>query len=97
MMPRQAATIERDVTLFLILHIVMPGVRTLGEDPEQVIVRKCGSHFYNVSIRTRPIERELRGMQTGIGATELALSGDGNDTCGGEKNGINDGIGGERK
>jgi hypothetical protein len=57
-MPRRPATIERDIPLFLIPHIVMWGVRTHGEELERVIVRKTRSHFYNVSIRTRPIKRE---------------------------------------
>ena len=57
-MRRRAATIERDIPLVLIPHIVMRGVRKHGEDLERVIVRKTRSHFYNVRIRTRPIKRE---------------------------------------
>ena len=63
-MPRRAAVIERDIPLFLIPHIVLRGVRTHGEDLERVIVRKRGSHFYDISIRTRPIKREFRDMRT---------------------------------
>jgi hypothetical protein len=59
-MPRRAATVEREIPLFLIPHIMMREVRTHGENLERVIVQKGGSHFYNISIRTRPIKRELR-------------------------------------
>jgi hypothetical protein len=78
-MPRRTATIERDIPLFLIPHIVMRGVRTHGEDLDRVIVRKTGSHFYTVSIRTRPIKRELRGVRTDGGSREPARSGDGGE------------------
>ena len=64
-MPRKPAKIERDVPLYLVPHIVLRGVRTHGEELERVIVRKTRRHFYNVSIRTRPIKRELKGGGTG--------------------------------
>lgn len=62
-MPRRPAKIERDIPLFLIPHIVMRGVRDHGDELERLIVKKTRSHFYNVSIRTRPIKRELGKMQ----------------------------------
>jgi hypothetical protein len=61
LMPRRPATIEQDIPLYLIPHIVMRGVRTLGEELERVIVQKTRRHFYTVSIRTRPVKRELKG------------------------------------
>ena len=60
-MPRRAATIERDIPLYLIAHIVQREVRSNGEELERVIIRKTRSHFYNVSLRTRPVKRELKG------------------------------------
>jgi hypothetical protein len=39
-------------------------VRRHGEELERVIVRKTSSHFYNISIRTRPIKRELKGAKS---------------------------------
>ena len=77
-MPRREVTIERDIPLFHIPHVVMQGVRTHGEELERVIVRKTGSHFYNVSIRTRPIKREYRKMQTP--SPGAARSGDGGES-----------------
>jgi hypothetical protein len=38
-------------------------VRSHGEELERVIIRKTRSHFYNISIRTRPIKRELKGAR----------------------------------
>jgi hypothetical protein len=73
-MPRRLATIERDIPLFLIPHILLREVRRHSEELERVIVRKTSSHFYNISIRTRPIKRELkgRGLKEGAGLNEMA-------------------------
>jgi hypothetical protein len=38
----------------------MQKIRRHGENLERVIVRKSGSHYYNISIRTRPVKRELK-------------------------------------
>ena len=62
-MPRRPAKIERDIPLYLISHIVKREVSTHGEELERVIVRKTGSHFYNISVRTRPVRRELRSAR----------------------------------
>jgi hypothetical protein len=59
-MPRRPAKIERDIPLYLIPDIVKRGVVTHGQTLERVIVSKTGNHFYNVSIRTRRVKRELR-------------------------------------
>ena len=59
-MPRRPAKIERDIPLYLIPDIVKRGVVTHGQALERVIVSKTGNHFYNVSIRTRRVKRELR-------------------------------------
>jgi hypothetical protein len=74
-MPRRPATIERDIPLFLIPHVVLRGVRTHGEELERVIVSKTRSHFYNVSIRTRPVKRELKAKQAADGATKTQNQG----------------------
>jgi len=62
-MPRRLATVERDIPLFLIPHVLLREVRRHGEELERVIVRKTSSHFYNISIRTRPVKRELKRSQ----------------------------------
>jgi hypothetical protein len=75
-MPRRPATFERDIPLYLIPHIVMRGVRTHGEELERVIVQKTRCHFYTVSIRTRPIKRELKGKQLPHGSTKAQKRGE---------------------
>ncbi len=57
-MPRRPAIIERDIPLFLIPH--KAGRRgTHGDALDRVVVKR-GSHFFTISIRTRPIKRELK-------------------------------------
>jgi len=65
-MPRRLATVERDIPLFLIPHVLLREVRRHGEELERVIVRKTSSHFYNISIRTRPIKRERKGAKSKV-------------------------------
>ncbi len=72
-MPRRPALIERDIPLFLIPHIVRREVRTHGEELERVVIRKTRSHFYNVSIRTRPIKREFKKGKTGTGSPKTVI------------------------
>jgi len=63
LMPRRPAVIKRDIPLYLIPHLVLQGVRSHGGELERVVVQKTRCHFYTVSIRTRPIKRELKGRQ----------------------------------
>jgi|GEM_PF-634555 hypothetical protein len=70
-MPRRPAKIERDIPLWLIPDIVKRGVVTHGKTLERVIVSKTRNHFYNVSIRTRRVRRELKGGRKGGEAGEL--------------------------
>jgi hypothetical protein len=74
-MPRRQATVDRDIQLFLIPHIVLREVRMNGEELERVIVRKTSSHFYNISIRTRPIKRELKGAKSNVLTKEAKKGG----------------------
>jgi len=84
-MPRQPATVERDIPLFFVPHIVMWGIRTQGEELERGIVRKTRRHSYNVSIGTRSIKRELkRGKKYASGTPEADIRVDGEDTGGRE-------------
>ena len=69
-MPRRPAKIERDIPLYLIPDIVKRGVVTHGQALERVIVSKTKNHFYNVSIRTRRVKRELRSAWARPGIRE---------------------------
>jgi hypothetical protein len=60
-MPRRPAKIERDIPLYVIPRLVKEGVHTHRDELERIVIQKTHSHFYNVSIRTRPIKRELKG------------------------------------
>jgi len=64
-MPRRQTTTDREIPLFIIPHVIMKRIRTHGENLERVIVRKSGSHYYNISIRTRPVKRELKARAAG--------------------------------
>ena len=67
-MPRRPAEINPDVPLFLIPHVIQQRIRVHGEEVERVVVKKTRSHFYTVSIRTRPVNREFQSKR----ATEMA-------------------------
>ncbi|MDD4484489.1 MAG: hypothetical protein PHD55_08995 [Methanoregula sp.] len=59
-MPRRPAEVLADVPLFLIPHVILQRIRQFGEDLERVAVTRTHRHFYTVSIRTRPINREFQ-------------------------------------
>lgn len=62
-MPRSQSKTEPDIPLFLIPHVIQRQIRLYGENVERVVVRNSVSHFYNISIRTRAIKRELFGRR----------------------------------
>jgi len=63
-MPRRQTTVERQVPLFLVPHMVMKRIKQHEEAMERIIVRKAGRHFYNISIRTKPVKRELKARKS---------------------------------
>jgi hypothetical protein len=89
-MPRRPAKIERDIPLYLIPDIVKRGVVTHGSTLERVIVSKTRNHFYNVSIRTRRVKKELRSAWARSKIREN-LQGEAEDT------GTDDGTGSVRE
>jgi hypothetical protein len=64
-MPRQQTTTDREIPLLNIPHVIMKRIRIHGEALECVIVRRSGSHYYNISIRTRPVKRDLKARAAG--------------------------------
>jgi hypothetical protein len=89
-MPRRPAKIERDIPLYLISDIVKRGVITHGQALERVIVSTTRNHFYNVSIRTRRVKRELRSSWARSKVRERLQSGaedTGKDNGGGSERG----------
>jgi len=85
-MPRRPATAERDIPLFLVPRIAIREVSTHGEDPERIIVRREGIHFYHVRIRSRPIKRELKRKKKHPSALPRAVTGEDEEKFG-ERNG----------
>ncbi|MCX6683030.1 MAG: hypothetical protein NTY71_08640 [Methanoregula sp.] len=75
-MPRRQTTTDREIPLYLIPHMIMKRIRTHGEALERVIVRTSGSHYYNISVRTRPVKRELMQRQAGSGGPVPIISGE---------------------
>ncbi|OPX65168.1 MAG: hypothetical protein A4E34_02452 [Methanoregula sp. PtaU1.Bin006] len=59
-MPRRPAVLTPKVPLFLIPSIIQKEVKRAGEELVRIVVKKAGRHYYNVSVRTRSICRELR-------------------------------------
>ena len=62
-MPRQQTTIGRDIPLFLIPHVIMQKIRRHGEEVEWQMARRMDQHYYTVSIRTRPVNREFQKLR----------------------------------
>ena len=78
-MPRRPAKIVRDIPLCLIPGMVKRGVSIHGGRLKRVIVWESRSHFYNISIRTKPIRKERKGGSARCGEGE-PTGRDNNDT-----------------
>ena len=69
-MPRRAAVMTPKVPLFLISAIIKKEVKKAGEELVRIVVKKAGRHYYNDSVRTRSINRELRAKVPQAGQRE---------------------------
>lgn len=67
-MPRRPPEINTNVPLFLIPNVIRQRIRVHGEAVERVVVKKTRGHYYMVSVRTRPANREFQSER----ATEMA-------------------------
>jgi len=95
-MPRRPAAIGQDIPLFLVPLRLVRGDCTHGEDRERVIVRRARFHFSTVSIRSRPIRRELKRVKMyRPGTPEAVIRVDGEDARGREGLGDTGGREGE--
>lgn len=79
MMPHRQTTTDRKIPLFIVPHMIMKRIRRHGEALERVIVRKSGSHYYNISIRTRPVKRELKVRPAGARIPVLVCGAEGGE------------------
>jgi hypothetical protein len=62
-MPRRPTVTEERVPLFLLPHVVMQEIRAHGEEVEWLMARRMNHHYYTVSIRTRPVNREFQNVR----------------------------------
>jgi hypothetical protein len=60
-MPRRPPEIIPDIPLYLIPHILAREFRKHGDEVEGLTITATHRHFYNISIRTRRVPKELRG------------------------------------
>ena len=59
-MPRRPPLVRQQVPLILVPPLIRLEIRKAGEDLERIVVKRNGLHYYNVSIHTRPVKRELK-------------------------------------
>jgi hypothetical protein len=71
-MPRRPAIIVPRIPLFLITSVVSREVKKAGEELVRIVVKKAKGHYYNVSIRTRSVNRELRSPIPHAGIPEIS-------------------------
>jgi hypothetical protein len=58
-MPRRPAEVLEKVPLFLIPAAIKKKIKTTGEELVRVVVKKASRHFYNISIHSWSVSREL--------------------------------------
>lgn len=71
-MPRRPAIIVPRIPLFLITSVVNREVKKAGEELVRIVVKKAKGHYYNVSIRTRSVNRELRSSVPHAGIPDIS-------------------------
>lgn len=59
-MPRRPAEILKEVPLYLIPPMIREEIKKAGEELVRIVVKKSSRHFYNISVHTRSLKRELR-------------------------------------
>ena len=70
-MTRRPAIIVPRISLFLITTIAGREVKKAGEELMRIVVKKAKGHYYNVSIRTRSVNRELRSPVPHAGIPDI--------------------------
>jgi hypothetical protein len=59
-MPRRPDIMTEKIPLFLIIPVIKKELKTAGEELQRIVVTKRSRHFYNISVRTWSINRELQ-------------------------------------
>lgn len=68
-MPRRPAAVLEKVPLFLIPPMIKKEITRAGEELVRIVVKKSSRHFYNISVHTRSLKRELRSEILWAGTT----------------------------
>ena len=56
---RQRSNDEAGIPLFLLPLAISRHIRRMGRDVYRISVKRTHLHYYNISIRTKPVPREL--------------------------------------
>jgi hypothetical protein len=59
-MTARRSTSETEVPLYLIPHVIARQIKERGEDVFRISVKRTHWHHYNVTVRTKAPNRELR-------------------------------------
>ena len=69
LMPRRPPEILSRIPVFLIPSMIRDAITKAGEELVKIVIKKGNHHYYNITIHTRSIKRELRaGVQRTGGA-----------------------------
>lgn len=60
LIPRRHPLVRSRVPLRLVTPLIKVEMKKAGEYLERIVIRKSGLHFFNISIHTRSVKRELR-------------------------------------
>jgi hypothetical protein len=74
-MPRRPADVLEKVPLFLIPIQIRKAIKKAGEELHHVVVKKAGRHFYNISVHSRSVKRELRAEPVRAGKSPAGGAG----------------------
>ena len=59
-MPRRPPEVLSAIPLFLIPSRIKRAIVKAGEELVKIVIKKGNHHYYNISVHTRPVHRELR-------------------------------------
>jgi len=74
MLRRLAIVIPR-IPLFLIVAVISREVKETDEELVRIAMKNAGRHYYNISVRTRSFNRELRARMPRAGYRKITGGG----------------------
>ncbi|MFA6226832.1 MAG: hypothetical protein WC620_11845 [Methanoregula sp.] len=79
-MPKSKSVTEGEVPLYLLPHAITRHISRIGDSMYRIRVKRTHWHYYNISVRTKPLPKELaparvtRRVDSGNFLTELRHS-----------------------